>query len=174
MSCSKVLATSYQLDLHISERHDPFFVVALEGSGPDVKLYKCLVESCSECFESDSHRSKHLVAAHAYPTWYSFHGKTQAKIQKQRYRDKKSASQKATACKFLATKKGCRYGDKCRFSHDEARSRTLSSSMDESCGDSEDDDACDDKDDDLMMELMDTVQKIAVVPKRIAFGSKKR
>ena len=135
-SCRKVLATRYQLDLHISERHDPFFAVALERSGPDNKLYECLVESCTERFESDAHRAKHLVAAHAYPAWFSFHGKAQAKVQKQRYRDKKSKSREGTLCKFLASKDGCRYGDKCRFSHDasraeRSRSLTLSSSMDE-------------------------------------------
>ena len=86
-SCHKVLSTPRLLSLHITERHDPFFVSRLDNSlGAQFLGYECLTDGCPSVFSSNEARSLHMTAQHGFPDWYSFHGRKFDKADARRRR----------------------------------------------------------------------------------------
>lgn len=67
VSCKKVLPTSYLLDVHISEEHDPVFALRAHN-----RVYRCLIESCTETFSDANQRKDHLIHIHKYPSSFRF------------------------------------------------------------------------------------------------------
>lgn len=60
-SCSRPFPTSFLLDLHLTEQHDPLFKI-LAARNPFV--YRCLLQYCNEKFDSPFSREQHLMAQH--------------------------------------------------------------------------------------------------------------
>lgn len=67
-TCGRSFPTNRLLDLHLSEEHDSFFKAMAERR----PMYTCLVEGCTEVFETSGERHTHLVGAHRYPERFDF------------------------------------------------------------------------------------------------------
>ncbi|KAG6976214.1 hypothetical protein JG688_00001562 [Phytophthora aleatoria] len=67
--CSRSFLSLRLLDIHISETHDAFFKI-LSKKKP---MYVCLVDGCSETFQHDDKRTRHLIQVHQYPESFSLH-----------------------------------------------------------------------------------------------------
>lgn len=67
--CRKNFPTSYFLDLHIVESHDP--IVASKREKGE-KTYACFVEGCDKVCSEWKKRRRHLVDKHGYPKNYDF------------------------------------------------------------------------------------------------------
>lgn len=67
--CKKNFPTSYFLELHIAENHDPI-VAAKREKGE--KIYACFVEGCDKVCSDWTKRRSHLVDKHGFPRNYDF------------------------------------------------------------------------------------------------------
>ncbi|CAM9175380.1 unnamed protein product, partial [Hapterophycus canaliculatus] len=67
-ACGRTFPTHRLLDFHLSEAHDSFFRAMAERR----PMYACLVEGCSEVFETSGKRHTHLIDAHRYPERFDF------------------------------------------------------------------------------------------------------
>jgi hypothetical protein len=145
-ACHEIFPCNRLLDLHLEERHDSFFVAALEHNRTG---YKCLVTACQSQFRNDKERHCHLVQAHDYPKWFRFHSRRNEKnekklrwlekhtqhnvidegqimnlepdpskeAKKQKRRKRQKEKRSITPCKFFGMKEGCFRGSKCMFLH---------------------------------------------------------
>ena len=68
-ACSKIFPTSRLLNFHVAENHDSFFKAK---AARNYAMYECLVEGCTNKFQSDSIRKQHLVKIHHFPTSFQF------------------------------------------------------------------------------------------------------
>ncbi|CAM9296786.1 unnamed protein product [Scytosiphon promiscuus] len=87
-TCGRSFPTNRLLDLHLSEQHDSFFRAMAERR----PMYACLVEGCSEVFETSVERHKHLVGVHRYPERFDF--SRPSYTRNNRKRDTKSKSER--------------------------------------------------------------------------------
>ncbi|KAK9480828.1 hypothetical protein V1514DRAFT_324570 [Lipomyces japonicus] len=68
-ACHRMFPSSYLLELHFSELHDPFLQVK-KSRGE--KIYRCFVEGCEKICSEPKKRRLHLIDKHAYPKEYMF------------------------------------------------------------------------------------------------------
>lgn len=66
LECKEALPTSYLLELHLNESHNPIFDAR---SGPK---FACFVEGCDHTSVSWTERKDHAVSLHGYPANYRF------------------------------------------------------------------------------------------------------
>ncbi|KAK7106238.1 zinc finger protein 511-like [Littorina saxatilis] len=69
ITCHRNFPSSYLLEIHIQENHDPLFSILTARQS----MYQCLVESCHEKFSTPDERRHHLIKAHHYPANFRFH-----------------------------------------------------------------------------------------------------
>lgn len=67
--CRKTLPTEHLLDLHISEKHDSYFLARIERGE---RLFKCYVEECNHLFLNSAERKEHCVSQHKFPSNFRF------------------------------------------------------------------------------------------------------
>lgn len=75
--CHECLAnfpSSYFLDLHIEEVHNPIFLARLDRGE---LVYRCFTEHCPSFFISKGARQRHLLDQHSYPPEFRFNIVTQ-------------------------------------------------------------------------------------------------
>ena len=87
-TCSKIFPTSRLLNFHVAENHDSFFKAKVARN---YAMYECLVEGCSNKFQSDSIRKQHLVKEHHFPNSFQFskgnhHLSQKARVKQQQRR----------------------------------------------------------------------------------------
>jgi len=68
--CDCTLHTDHLLDLHIQEKHDSYFITALEKGKA---FYRCLCYTCACQFDHEKDRLYHMQNVHGYPRWFRFH-----------------------------------------------------------------------------------------------------
>lgn len=69
LTCHRALPSAFLLDVHIQENHDPLFAILVDKQS----MYRCLVESCLQKFESPDSRRQHMIKVHHYPSNFRFH-----------------------------------------------------------------------------------------------------
>ena len=77
-TCSAVLPNHRLLDMHVAERHDSYFA-AMAARRPS---YNCLVESCSDLFQSAHARSIHLRLVHMFPKNFCYDRQKRTRAQR--------------------------------------------------------------------------------------------
>ncbi|XP_045615789.1 zinc finger protein 511 [Procambarus clarkii] len=67
-TCKQSLPSHHLLDLHILEAHDTLFQV-MAAKQP---MYQCLLETCSEKFNTPAERKTHCIDSHKFPADFRF------------------------------------------------------------------------------------------------------
>jgi hypothetical protein len=99
------------LDIHLSEVHDSYFAAMSRKK----QSFVCLIDGCADLFWSTDNRDDHLILVHKFPVGFNSHFSENLTVKKER--SQKKQQKHVQMCKFLNTQEGCRYGDKCSFSH---------------------------------------------------------
>ena len=127
------------MDIHILETHSSYF----EAQKTRQPSYVCIVLGCNFHFWTSTERDNHLRSIHRFSSitrLYGLERQNPVLATKGKKLHKKSAVKShVSMCRFYTTMEGCRYGSKCKFSHDEnmeateeesIQSNTLSSLLD--------------------------------------------
>lgn len=118
ITCSRIFPNERIMDMHILETHSSYFRAQSER----MPSYECVVQGCVYRFWSSADRDVHLRATHRFSSTTKLYGlepnasenslKTKSKL--------KVSMKKIPVCRFHTYMDGCRYGSKCKFSHNQS------------------------------------------------------
>ncbi|CAH1793006.1 unnamed protein product [Owenia fusiformis] len=91
--CKRSFPSNHLLDIHLLEWHNALF----DSMAKNQNMYQCLIETCTEKFNSSKSRKDHLIKVHKYPSNFRF-DKPRSKSKAKKKTDKDLENMEVAQC----------------------------------------------------------------------------